>query len=212
MTESQHPSRQYAILFLLVLAPFFLNDFAFMASQTAEQWLAADYGSKAVALALIAAFAVLRRPALASLPRRGLTAEALLLAAVCALAILAVDLMITEARDFFPEELILFRYPKIDQPALYWIDLTFGLTLTVVAEEAVFRAISRDILARHMSSTLAIVVASALIFASIHWSHGIGAMLTALFAGAMLMALYMRTGSVAPCMIAHYVVDAANFL
>ncbi len=195
-----------------MLAPFFLNDFAFMASRTAEQWLAADYGSKAVALALIAAFAVLRRPALASLPRRGLTAEGLLLAAVSALAILAVDGVVTEARDFFPEELILFRYPEIDQPALYWIDLTFGLALTAVAEEAVFRAIARDFLARYLSGAFAIVAASALIFAAIHWSHGIGAMLTALFAGAALMALYMRTGSVAPCMIAHYAVNAADFL
>ena len=212
MAKPQRPSRQYAILFLLVLAPFFLNDFAFMASRTAEQWLAADYGSKAVALVLIAAFAALRGPALASMPRRGWTAEGLLLAAVCALAILAVDALVTEARDFFPEELILFRYPKIEQPALYWIDLTFGLALTAVAEEAVFRAIARDFLARYMSGAFAVVAASALIFAAIHWSHGIGAMLTALFAGAALMALYMRTGSVAPCMIAHYAVNAADFL
>ena len=84
--------------------------------------------------------------------------------------------------------------------------------LAAVAEELVFRAIVRDFLARHMSGAFAIVAASALIFATIHWSHGVGALLTALFAGAALMALYMRTRSVAPCMIAHYAVNAADFL
>ena len=212
MAKPERPSRQYWVLFLLVLAPFFLNDFAFMASQTAAEWLAADYGSKIVALALIAAFAALRGPALASLPRRALTAEGLLLAAVCALAILAVDSIVTEARDFFPRELILFRYPKIEQPALYWIDLTFGLALTAVAEELVFRAIARDFLERYTGGAFAVVAASALIFAAIHWSHGIGAMLTALFAGAALMVLYKRAGSVVPSMIAHYAVNAADFL
>ena len=120
--------------------------------------------------------------------------------------------VVGEIGDIFPPELILFRYPKIEQPALYWIDLTFGLALTAVAEELVFRSIARDFLGRYMSSTLAIVAASALIFAAIHWSHGIGAMVTALFAGAVLMALFMRTGSVVPCMIAHYAVNAADFL
>ena len=212
MANRERPSQQYLVLFLLVLAPFFLNDFAFMASRTAEQWLAVDYGSKTAALFLIAVFARLRGPSMASLPRRALTTEGLLLAAGCALAILAVDLVVTEARDFFPEELILFRYPNIEQPALYWIDLTFGLALTAVAEELVFRAIARDFLERYMSGTFAIVAASAVIFAAIHWSHGIGAMVTALFAGAALMVLYMRTRSLVPCMITHYAVNAANFL
>jgi membrane protease YdiL (CAAX protease family) len=211
MAKSEYPSRQYLFLFALVLAPFFLNDFAFMASQTAAQWLAADYGSKTVALVLLAAFAATRRPALDSLPRR-LTVEGLLLAAVCTFAILAVDAVVGEIGDIFPQELILFRYPKIELPALYWIDLTFGLALTAVAEELVFRSIARDFLGRYMSSALTIIAASALIFAAIHWSHGIGAMVTALFAGAALMALFMRTGSVVPCMIAHYAVNAADFL
>ena len=81
-----------------------------------------------------------------------------------------------------------------------------------MAEELVFRSIARDFLGRYMSNALAIIAASALIFAAIHWSHGIGAMVTALFAGAALMALFMRTGSVVPCVIAHYAVNAADFL
>ena len=93
MAKPEYPSRQYLFLFALVLAPFFLNDFVFMASQTAQQWLVADYGSKTVALVLLAAFAATRRPALDSLPRR-LTVEGLLLASVCTFAILAVDAVV----------------------------------------------------------------------------------------------------------------------
>lgn len=211
MAIPQRPSRHYLGLFLLVLAPFFLNDFAFIASRTAGEWLAADYGSKIVALVLIAAIAQLRGPALASIPPHRQTAEGLVLAAVCALAILTVDAIVTQAWEFFPREFILFRYPKIEQPALYWIDLTFGLALTAVAEELVFRAIARDFLERCMGGAFAVVV-SAVLFAAIHWSHGIGAMVTALFAGAALMVLYKRTGSLVPCMIAHYAVNAADFL
>ena len=71
----ERPTRKHQVLFLLVLAAFFLKDFVFMASQTAEEWLAADYGSKIVGL---------------------------LLAGVCALSILTVDPVVTETRDYFP--------------------------------------------------------------------------------------------------------------
>jgi len=69
------------------------------------------------------------------------------------------------------------------------------------AEELVFRAPTRDFLERHTGGA----------FAAIHWSYGIGAMVTELFAPA-LMVFYKRTRSVVPCIITHCAANPADFL
>jgi len=53
---------------------------------------------------------------------------------------------------------------------------------------------------------------SALVFALIHWSHGVTSMVVAGFAGVALMMLYLRTGSVLPGIVAHYAVNFWDFV
>ncbi len=112
--------------------------------------------------------------------------------------------------DALPD-MALFAYPAIETPALYWFDLSAGLALTAVAEELVFRTVARDVLARLFDGEAAVVVISALIFAAIHWANGVGGLVLAFIAGVVLMAVYRRTGSIVPAMVAHFLVSLWDF-
>ena len=110
------------------------------------------------------------------------------------------------------ESLVLFRYPPLTPGLLYWTDITFGLALTAVSEEFVFRGVFAVIVGRYLPGTAAMVFVSAIVFALIHWSHGLTSMVVAGIAGVALMALYLRTGSVLPGIAAHYAINFADFL
>jgi uncharacterized protein len=224
MTDRPAPPVRDLALFAFVAAPFFLNDFLFIASQTAAQWLAADYGSKVLALAVLFAVPGFRAIALASFarPRAADPAiadprTALAWAWGMATAVLAAALIVgldngvaMPLADALPD-MALFAYPAIETPALYWFDLSAGLALTAVAEELVFRTVARDVLARLFASEAAVVVISALIFAAIHWANGVGGLVLAFIAGVVLMAVYRRTGSIVPAMVAHFLVNLWDF-
>ena len=204
--------RRDAGLLALVAAPFFLNDFAFMAIETPLEWLAADYGSKILALAILFAVLPLRRAVAGTLAPPRASAEAAVLAVACAAFIVGADWLLRVPVDIEIAALKLFQYPKLDSPVLYWTDLTFGLVLTAVSEELVFRGAFARLMAPAFSGAAAMTVASAVFFALIHWSHGTTAMAVAFIAGLLLMALYRRAGSLLPPMAAHYLVNLWDFV
>lgn len=198
-------------LLALVSAPFFLNDIAFMATETAPGWLAADYGSKILALAILFAAAPLRRAVAGTAAPPRAIPEACVLTVVAAAAIIAADWLLRVPVNIEIESWVLFTYPALDSPVLYWTDITFGLALTAFSEELVFRGLFARLMAPIFPGALAMTVASAVVFALIHWSHGVTAMAVAFLAGLVLMALYRRTGSLLPAMAAHYLVDVWDF-
>ena len=202
--------RQALFLLALVLLPGFLNDFAFLAAKTAPQWLAADYSSRLVTLGVIALVPAFRRYILASfrLPRRIL--ESLGLAALCVGAIVAVDLVVTAPLDAAFPQTKLVTFPAINSTFLYRLDMTFGLALVAVSEEVAYRGVTRQVIGRFANRAVLILVSS-LVFALIHWSSGLGTIATAFIAGVILMALFLRTGSLVPPIVAHYAVDAILF-
>ncbi|MEE3051627.1 MAG: hypothetical protein VX535_08640, partial [Pseudomonadota bacterium] len=61
-------------------APFFLNDFIFLNIETAPQWLAADYGSKMLALIVLFAVLPFRRAAASTIKLKATLKEAVTLA------------------------------------------------------------------------------------------------------------------------------------
>ncbi len=198
-------------LMALAAAPFLLNDFAFMATTSAPGWLAADYGSKILALAILFAVPALRAAVAGTLAMPRAPWEAALLAVVAAAAILGAEWLLCTA-DIEVAALKLFQYPKIDSGVLYWTDITFGLVLTAVSEELVFRGAFARLLVPALPGALGMTVASAVFFALIHWSHGTTAVAVAFVAGVVLMALYRRTGSLLPAMAAHYLVNLWDFV
>jgi len=199
-------------LLAFLTAPFFLNDFIFLNIETAPQWLAADYGSKMLALIILFAVLPLRRAAASTLKLKAPLKNAVVLATLCTGAVIFADYFFRVLVPIEIESLVLFRYPPLTPGLLYWMDITFGLALTAVSEEFVFRGVFAVVAARYLPGTVALIVVSAVVFALIHWSHGLTSMVVAGIAGVALMALYLRTGSVLPGIAAHYAINFADFI
>lgn len=204
-------TRSLLPLYALVVLPFVLNDIGFILARTAPEWLAADYGSKVVALALILAIPALRRLA----RDWGDTATPLWLLALAAVA--SAGLIVAEFRGFedrlnalWPES-ALYRFPRIENDGLRIFDLTVGLALTAVAEELVFRRLFADIAGPLFRSEWAMVAISAVLFGAIHWSAGVGSVVCAALAGVVLMVLMRRSGSLWPPVAAHYLANLILF-
>ena len=92
-----------------------------------------------------------------------------------------------------------------------WLDITAGLALTAIAEELVFRRLFYNVLRPFFTSSVLFVLASAVVFGLIHWSGGVANVVSAAIAGVALMALMLRTGSVVPAIVAHYLVNFVLF-
>ena len=196
----------------LLTAPFFLNDFIFLNIETAPQWLAADYGSKILALIILFSVVPLRRAAASTIKLKAPLKDAVTLALLCTGAVIFADYFFRVLVPIEIDSLVLFRYPPLGPGLLYWTDITFGLALTAVSEEFVFRGVFAVVAARYLPGTAAMVLVAAIVFALIHWSHGLASMVVAGIAGVALMALYLRTGSVLPGIAAHYAINFADFL
>ena len=210
--QTEPELRRDVLLVALVTAPFFLNDFGFLASKTVPQWLVADYGSKLLALVILLAVLPLRRAAAGTLKLKRPLSEAVVLVAVCTGLIFFIDHFFRSVIDIEIDSLVLFRYPAVESKILYWVDITIGLAVTAISEEFVFRGVFAVLMARYLPGTTLMVVVSAVVFALIHWSHGVTSMVVAGLAGVALMALYLRTGSVLPGIAAHYFVNLADFI
>jgi len=199
-------------LLVLLTTPFFLNDFGFLMTDTAPQWIAVDYGSKVLALALLLLVVPLRQAAAATIKLRIPVKDAVSPAVLCTMAVIIIDHVFRVTIPIEIDSLVLFRYPALDPGFLYWTDVTFGLALTAVSEEFVFRGVFAKLMAPYLNSPVVMIAVSALVFALIHWSHGVTSMVVAGFAGVALMMLYLRTGSVLPGIVAHYAVNFWDFV
>ena len=148
--QSEPNLKRDVALVALVTAPFLLNDFLFMATETAPGWLTVDYGSKLLGLAIVIFVLPLRQAAAETLPSRWPVSEAAILAIGCAVFIIGADTFFRSVVPIEIESLVLFRYPALDSPVLYWTDITFGLLLTAVSEEIAFRGVFAKLMVRHL--------------------------------------------------------------
>ncbi len=204
-------SRSATGFLLLALAPGFLNDLAFMRVGTVAEWLAADYASKILPLAIVLWHPDLRGAVSKAMkpPTSWWTAGAWMIGAV-ALALASTVLLKPWIADAFPRT-ELFFYPMIESGWLRAVDVTFGLGLTAVVEEILYRALVPGLLAAFGWRPWPIVVASAFAFGLIHWSHGIASVADAVVAGVLLMIVVRRTGSLLPAIGAHYAINLVLF-
>ena len=193
-----------------VVALFILNDLAFIEADTLGQWLGADYGFKVAALALIILLTPLRRAA----ADQNLTVartEAILLVLVASAFVISVfDVIYPLIVEAIPDT-ALQEMPEIGSASVFWLDITAGLALTAIAEELVFRRLFYNVLRPFFTSSVLFVLASAVVFGLIHWSGGVANVVSAAIAGVALMALMLRTGSVVPAIVAHYLVNFVLF-
>ena len=179
-------------LFVLLFAPFYLNDFANIYIHDWRMWLAIDYVFvKALPLLLIARMVARGQLSYASLglgtPRLGANVATLLLAAGASVLL---DQNGYAAIAKLPGYVALGGLPEIGVSAVNWIDLTFGLVLVGLVEEIMFRAALAELLAR---GGVAVTVAiSSLAFGLIHWSGGLHVVVVTTVIGAVFMLIYLR--------------------
>jgi membrane protease YdiL (CAAX protease family) len=165
-----------------------------------------------LALGIVFWVAPIRRAIAGTLALKRPAWEAAALALLVAAFVIGIDHFFRHVAPIEVAAMVLFKYPKVDSPILHWTDVTYGLALTAISEEIVFRGLFAGLLARCFNGEAGLALASALFFALVHWSHGLTAMAVAFTAGVALMALYRRTGSLLPAIAAHYLVNLWDFV
>lgn len=212
MTRFNHRAR-LAWLFVALAGPFYLNDFANIHVRDWRVWLAIDY--LFVKLLPLAAILVL-------LVRQWLTSADLGLvwkgwrqfAIVFTLMALLGTMIDQNAYSLLaglPGYAPLGGMPPVASAAWNWVDLTLGLLLVALLEEALFRALAYAVLSRFTASRAMIVLASGAAFGLIHWSLGLHAVLITGLIGMLFMAAYLLTRSVLPLVLAHFAVNFIDF-
>jgi CAAX protease family protein len=105
---------------------------------------------------------------------------------------------------------VLGAYP---QPSgwLYVLDVTFGIALVACSEEIVFRRCARHVFQTYLGDDAALIVVTSLLFGAYHWWTGVGTIVEATLMGVLLMLLYRRAVALWPAILAHYLVNIADF-
>jgi len=202
--------RSLPVLLLLVL-PFYLNDYSDIYVSNWRWWLFIDYASVRVFPLLAVLWLILSDTMPSS--RWGLSIPSgISFGVVFVIATLAAVFIdqngygILGGVSGYPP---LGHIPSIDSPLWSRIDLTAGLLTVAIGEELVFRGYLRVFLARYTQSSLLVVVVSAVAFGLIHWSGGLYRVMITAAIGAVFMGIYITTRSLPPIVLAHF---AVNFI
>jgi membrane protease YdiL (CAAX protease family) len=105
----------------------------------------------------------------------------------------------------------LSSFPPIPNPRLRDFDLTFGLLLTALSEESVFRALLFAVFERWHMKPLTIIILSSVAFALIHVTSGVADTIDAFLYGLLWGTAYWITGRLSVCVASHYLVDLIIF-
>ena len=104
----------------------------------------------------------------------------------------------------------LTSYPLLPS-VLQHLDNTVGLVFVALSEEAVFRFYLINLLLLRGVSSAMTIVASTLIFAGIHWSYGVGAMVFATLGGLVTSVIFLATRNLIAPIIIHASYDVYFF-
>lgn len=211
--EQKGATELHILALILLVSPFYLNDFANIFIKDWHLWLFIDYvGLKffpfVVTLWLIRSKNM--RPA-----EFGLTTQSVpsffVVFLVVALIGTVIDQngyqLITKLPGYSP----LGGMPEITSPVWNWVDLTLGLLLVGITEELIFRGFMHTFISRYTENSFAIVAISSVAFGLIHWSLGLHTVLITSIIGAVFMMVYLRTRSLPAIMLAHFAINFIDF-
>lgn len=198
--------KKSTILFFAYL-PYFLNDFSNIVVTGYPLWVGLDYAVRLFVLGFL--LLMVRRSSL-SLSDLGfvrLPITDCILWTVCTLAACMGYLALSEfvLAPHFPQG-ALGDVPVDSVSPLFLFDLTAGLVLVAVSEEAVCRGLTLTVLRSRLSTPM-VYLASALLFSAMHWSLSAHTLVDAFVYGILFVPATLATGSVWPAVIAHFAVN-----
>jgi membrane protease YdiL (CAAX protease family) len=206
---SMHKSEQDRRLVILAILSsiFLLNDYLFLMAGSLAAWLMIDYGSRLLAIGIVLWLIRRKLSAPAEFGLRGLPLRSGL---PWMLLLTGAGVLIDQVGWRVLEQVLpntqLATMPKIQNPFMNYIDLTFGVALVAVSEEIVFRGYCFSALQGRWPSWVVVAI-SAVLFGMIHWSQGLHAIVSTALWGILPMVAMARTGSIFPSLIAHYITD-----
>lgn len=205
--------KAWALITLLVVGPGFINNLLNIDNENYQSWLVYDYAFRIVQLIIIYFYPPFReavrgvifngKPKLSDL-LGALFAALLVLSAYQLSGLFFYDL-------FGGADAVSFKYPEIEHGAIKLFDLTFGLALVAVSEEIIYRTLLAALVFRYLPGAFWVVVLSSVVFAFIHWGHGPSNVIAAFISGIIFMILYLRTRSLLPPVLAHYIANFIHF-
>jgi uncharacterized protein len=211
--ERKGASELHILAFILLLGPFYLNDFSSIFVKDWRLWLFIDYvGVKlfpfVVVLWLIRSRKM--RPA-----EFGLTSQSVPSFLVVFVVVTFFGTLIDQNGYQFIKALPgygpLGGMPVITSTVWNWVDLTLGLLLVGIFEELIFRGFMHTFISRYTKKSFTIVVISAVAFGLIHWSLGLQAVIITSIIGAVFMMAYLKTHSLPAIMLAHFAINFIDF-
>ena len=208
----------WALVAIILLPP--LLDLAEVISvNTPNQWLVYDYLRKSSLLGVMFLLPGMRRCIWNSFGtiRRQYEATPMLWLRIGAIVMFASlleilqDVILTSwVGELLPDISWMEKW-RIEAGFLRFVDLTFGLALTAVAEEFIFRSLAMHLLQRVLNRPWFVIIVSSCVFGIFHLPYGLLNVATASIAGMILMVVYMQTKSIIPSIITHYLINVWYF-
>jgi len=206
-------NKLYIIVLILLISPFYLNDFSNIYIKNWHWWLFIDYTAVKLFPLLIVIWLVRNKKMQAS--EFGLTTQSALAFVIvfvaCALIGTLIDQNAYKLIKDLPGYASMGAMPAIKSRIWDWIDLTFGLLVVGVFEELIFRGYMYTFISRYTQSRIAIVLISAIAFGFAHWSGGLHVLVVTMVIGSVFMMVYLKTRSLPAIMLAHFVVNFVDY-
>lgn len=206
-------NRLYLLVGLLLTAPFYLNDFANIFIRDWRWWLFIDYTATKLFPFFVVLWLISRRKI--TLTELGLShcAAFPFLVTVVVVTLLAtlIDQNAYHLIRKLPGYAPIAGMPPITNYIWNWVDLTLGLLLVGIFEELVFRSYLAAAVRRYTQNPAIAIVASSVVFGSIHWSLGLHAVIVTTIIGIVFMLGYQLTRSIPAIMVSHFAVNFIDF-
>lgn len=211
--KQRRATELYILILILLVSPFYLNDFASIFIKDWHLWLIIDYVGVKLFPFVVTLWLV--RTKKMRPPEFGLTTQSMPSFFVVFLLVALVGTVIDQNGYQLIKKLPgyspLGGMPAITSPAWNWIDLTFGLLVVGIFEELIFRGFMHTFISRYTENSFAIVAISSVAFGLIHWSLGLHAILITSIIGAVFMTVYLETRFLPAIMFAHFAINFINF-
>ena len=211
MTEKRNIHNMVTLV--LLITPFYLNDFSNIYVKSWQWWLLIDYAFVKLYPLLLVAWLV--KYGKTKLHEIGLKPQPVLAFFIVFIATALIGTILDQNAykliTKIPGYRALGAMPLIRNPFWNWVDLTFGLLMVAIVEELVFRGYMFAFIREHTSNKPIIVIISSLAFGLIHWSGGLHVVFVTSLIGAVFMIVYIKMRSLPSIMLAHFVVNFIDF-